>query len=330
MARRARRASPLLFASLTLAMAVAHGTPAAAQAYPSRPISLIVPFTPGSGIDIVARSLGQKLSDRWGQPVVVDNKPGASGGLGAELVSKAAPSGYTFMVTAAAMAVLPALSKHPPYDPARDFTAVAETTTGHLALTVNPKVLPVSTLKDFVALAKSKPGQINYSSPGPGTLQHLGTELLKQELGIDVTHIPYRGASGALTDLVAGQVDMAVLPVHTALPFTTAGQLRMLAVSTPERSPLAPDVPTFVELGYPHMVFELWYGVFGPPGLPAEIVGKWERELAVSLAEPDIKGPWSKQGLEPRFAPSKEFAALVKSEYARWREVGEKAHLTAD
>lgn len=301
-----------------------------AQSYPARPIALIVPFTPGSGIDIIARTLGQKLSERWGQPVVVDNKPGASGGLGAELVAKAPPNGYTVMVTAAAMAVLPALSKTPPYGPVRDFTAVAETTTGHLALTVNPKSLPVTSLKEFVAAAKARPGRLNYSSPGPGTLQHLGTELLKQKFGVDVIHIPYRGASGALTDLVAGQVDLAVLPVHTALPFTSTGQLRMLAVSTPERSPLAPDVPTFVELGYPHMVFELWYGVFGPPKLPPDVVATWERELAAVLAEPDIQGPWEKQGLQPHYAPSREFAPLVKREYARWREVGEKAGLTAD
>ena len=303
---------------------------AGAETYPTRPITIVVPFTPGSGIDIIARTLGQKISERWGQPVVIDNKPGASGGLGAELVSKSAPNGYTVMVTAAAFAVLPALSKKPPYDPVNDFTAIAETTTGHVALVVNAKALPVDSLKAFIAAAKAKPGQLNYSSPGPGTLQHLGTELMQQELGIMLTHIPYRGAAGALTDLVAGQVELAMLPVHTGLPFVHSGQLRMLAVATPERSPQAPDVPTFVELGYPRMTFELWYGMFGPAKLPAEIVDKWNGELKSVLTDRDIQAPLEKQGLQPRYSPQKDFAALVKSEYARWHAVGQKAHLSLD
>jgi len=301
-----------------------------AETYPTRPMTIVVPFTPGSGIDIIARTLGQKISERWGQPVVIDNKPGASGGLGAEIVSKSAPNGYTVMVTAAAFAVLPALSKKPPYDPVNDFTAIAGTTTAHVALVVNAKALPVASLKEFVAAAKARPGQLNYSSPGPGTLQHLSTELMQQELGVTLTHIPYRGAAGALTDLVAGQVELAVLPVHTALPFVHSGQLRMLAVSTPERSPQAPDVPTFVELGYPRMVVELWYGMFGPPKLPVDIVERWNSELRTVLTDKDIQAPLEKQGLQPRYSPAKDFAALVKNEYARWHAVGEKAHLSLD
>lgn len=310
---------------------VAMGSPAArAQTYPARPITLVVPFTPGSGIDIIARSLGQKITADWHEPIVIDNKPGASGGLGAKFVANAPPDGYTLMVTASAVAVFPALSRSKPYDPVRDFTPVARTTGASLALVVNPAKLPVTSLDGLIAAAKAKPGKLNYSSPGAGTLQHLGMELVKQELGLDIVHIPYHGAAGALTDLVAGHVDLAFLPVHTALPFTAAGKLRMLAVSTPTRSPLAPAVPTFVELGHPRLQFALWYGMFGPAKLPAAIVARWERELKSVLAEPDIESMWRKQGLSPDYAPADALETQVKDDFARWKAVGEKAGVSLD
>lgn len=303
---------------------------AQAQTYPTRPITLVVPFTPGSGIDIIGRSLGQKISERWGEPVVIDNKPGASGGLGAKIVSNATPDGYTLMITASAVAVFPALSRSKPYDPVRDFTPVARTTAASLVLVVNPASLPVASLDQLVAAAKSAPGKLNYSSPGAGTLQHLGTELVKQELGINIVHVPYHGAAGALTDLVAGHVDLAFLPVHTALPFATSGKLKMLAVSTARRSRLAPDVPTFVELGHPTLQFALWYGMFGPPKLPALVVEKWQHELPAVLALADLKETWLKQGLTPDYAPGSELARLIQQDYERWTEVGEKAGISLD
>ena len=316
-------------AFLILIAAFASGA-ARAETYPTRAITLVVPFTPGSGIDIIARSLGQKISQRWGEPVVIDNRPGASGGLGAKIVSNAAPDGYTLMVTASAVAVFPALSRKPAYDPVRDFTPVARTTAASLALVVNPTRLPVASLDRLIATAKSEPGKLNYSSPGAGTLQHLGMELVKQELGINVVHVPYHGAAGALTDLVAGHVDLAFLPVHTALPFATSGKLKMLAVSTPKRSPLAPGVPTFAELGHPKLQFALWYGMFGPPRLPPAVVDKWQRELTAVLALPDIKQSWLKQGLIPDYAPGTELEQQVKDDYARWKAVGEKAGVSLD
>lgn len=314
-----------------LAMLVAIGSPPAhAEDYPARPITLVVPFTPGSGIDIIARSLAQKIVADWREPVVIDNKPGASGGLGAKFVANAAPDGYTLMVTASAVAVFPALSRSKPYDPVRDFTPVARTTAASLALVVNPTTLPVSSIDGLIAAAKARPGKLNYSSPGAGTLQHLGMELVKQELGVDIVHIPYHGAAGALTDLVAGHVDLAFLPVHTALPFTAAGKLRMLAVSTPKRSPLAPQVPTFAELGHPKLQFALWYGAFGPPKLPPAIVAAWERELRSILARPDIAASWRSQGLTPDYAPAGELERQVKDDFARWKAVGEKAGVSLD
>ncbi|HTY69165.1 MAG TPA: tripartite tricarboxylate transporter substrate binding protein [Alphaproteobacteria bacterium] len=317
----------LVVASL---LAVWGAVAAHAQTYPARPITLVVPFTPGSGIDIIARSLGQKISADWGEPVVIDNKPGASGGLGAKFVSNAAPDGYTLMVTASAVAVYPALSRTAPYDPVRDFSPIARTTGASLALVANPASLPVTSLDGLIAAVKAQPGKFNYSSPGAGTLQHLGMELVKQELGLDIQHVPYHGAAGALTDLVAAHVDLAFLPVHTALPFTTAGKLRMLAVSTPRRSSLAPDVPSFAELGHPQLTFALWYGMFGPPKLPPAVVDKWDRELVTVLAQPDLKEMWLKQGLVPDYAPPRELEQQVKDDFARWQSVGRKAGVTLD
>jgi tripartite-type tricarboxylate transporter receptor subunit TctC len=317
----------LVVASL---LAVWGAVAAHAQTYPARPITLVVPFTPGSGIDIIARSLGQKISANWGEPVVIDNKPGASGGLGAKFVSNAAPDGYTLMVTASAVAVFPALSRSPSYDPVRDFTPIARTTGASLALVANPASLPVTSLDGLIAAVKAQPGKFNYSSPGAGTLQHLGMELVKQELGLDIQHVPYHGAAGALTDLVAAHVDLAFLPVHTALPFTTAGKLRMLAVSTPKRSSLAPDVPSFAELGHPQLTFALWYGMFGPPKLPADIVDKWDRELVKVLASSDLEDMWLKQGLVPDYAPPRELEQQVKDDFARWQSVGRKAGVSLD
>lgn len=319
---------PLLIAfSMFAALAPLAGR---AQSYPTRPVNLVVPFTPGTGIDIVARSLGQKISADWGQPIVIDNKPGASGGLGAKIVSNAPPDGYTLMITASAVAVYPALSRSKPYDPVRDFTPVAMTTGASLALVVNPISVPVTSLDQFIAAVKAKPGKLNYSSPGAGTLQHLSMELIKQELGLDIVHVAYHGAAGALTDLVAGHVDLAFLPTHTALPFTSAGKLRMLAVSTPKRSPLAPDVPTFAELGHPKLVFTLWYGMFGPPKLPVAVVEKWQKELVAVLAMPDIEQMWQRQGLIPDYAPGTELARHVKEDFTRWQAVGQKAGVTLD
>ena len=298
---------------------------ATAQTYPSRRITLIVPYTPGSGFDIVARTVGQKLAERWGQPVVVDNKPGASGSLGTEMVANAPPDGYTLLVSGAPHTVYPSLVKNLRFDPVANFTPIGVVATGSVALTVNPAVLPVNSVAELIAAAKAQPGKLNYSSPGMGTLQHLGMELFKQQLGLDVLHVPYRGASIALTDFLTGQVHFTYLPVNTALPQVQSGKLRMLAVASSKRSPMAPDVPSLSELGYPSLDFDLWFGFLAPANLPVAIVRRWEQELAAISAMPDVQDSFRKQGLTPVYMDSGKTAAMIKSEIARWRDVAQKA-----
>ena len=299
--------------------------PAAAQTYPSQRITLIVPYTPGSGFDIVARAVGQKLAERWGQPVVVDNKPGASGTLGTEIAANAAPDGYTLLVSGAPHTVYSSLLKILRFDPVANFTPIGVIATGSVALTVNPAVLPVNSVAELIAAAKAQPGKLNYSSPGIGTLQHLGMELFKQQLGLDVLHVPYRGASVALTDFLTGQVHFTYLPVNTALPQAQSGKLRMLAVASSKRSPMAPDLPSLHELGHPTLDFDLWFGFLGPAKLPDAIVRLWEQELRAISAMPDLRDSLERQGLTPVYMNSLETGAMIESEILRWRAVAEKA-----
>jgi tripartite-type tricarboxylate transporter receptor subunit TctC len=310
----------LLVASLWLG-----SPPASAQTYPARRITLVVPYTPGSGFDIVARTVGQKLSERWGQPVVVDNKPGASGTIGTEAVANAAPDGYTLLVSGGPHTVYPSLMKSLRFDPVTSFTPIGVTAAGVVALVVNPEALPVKSVAELIAAIKAKPGVYNFSSPGVGTLQHLGMELFTQQLGLDVQHVPYRGAATALTDLITGQVQFTYLPVNSALPQVQAGKLRMLAVASSKRTPLAPDVPSLSELGYPSLDFDLWFGFLGPANLPPAIVRKWDDELASINALADVKEALLKQGLAPMALDSAATAALIKRDIARWRGVVEKA-----
>jgi tripartite-type tricarboxylate transporter receptor subunit TctC len=257
--------------------------------------------------------------------VVVDNKPGASGTLGTEVVANAAADGYTLLVSGAPLTVYPSLVKSLRFNPATSFTPIGVVATSSVALTVNPAVLPVNSVAELIAAAKAQPGKLNYSSPGVGTLQQLGMELFKQQLGLDVLHVPYRGASGALTDFLTGQVHFTYLPVNTALPQAQSGKLRMLAVASSKRSPMAPDVPSLHELGYPSLDFDLWFGFLAPANLPGAIVELWERELTAISAMPDVQESLRKQGLTPTFIDSAKTAELVKTETARWREVAEKA-----
>jgi tripartite-type tricarboxylate transporter receptor subunit TctC len=228
-----RTASSSLAALGLLLVLLPSATPASAQTYPARRITLVVPYTPGSGFDVTARLAGQKLSEHWGQPVIVDNKPGASGTLGTEVVASAAPDGYTLLVSGGTHTVYSGLMKNLRFDPINDFTPLGVLAVSTVALVVNPEALPVNTVPELIAAVKAKPGFYNYSSPGVGTLQQLGMELFAQELGLKVQHIPYRGAAGALTDLINGQVQFTYLPVNSALPQVQAGKLRMLAKAYP-------------------------------------------------------------------------------------------------
>ncbi len=307
--------------------ALAVSMAAAAQPYPNRPITLVVPYTPATGIDIIARTVGPKLTERWGQPVVVENKPGASGNIGAAFVAKAPPDGYTMMVTVNTFAITPALFPSLPYDPVKDFTVVSGAATGNLALVANPST-GIKDLKDLVAVAKSR--QLSYSSPGNGTPQHLAMEVLKKRLGFNALHVPYKGAAQALTDLLGNQVQLAVLPVHTALPHAKAGKLNVIAVSGERRTVLAPDLPTFADLGLKDLGLDLYFWVAGPAGLPKEIAQKWTQELAAILALPDVRETFVRQGMVPNALAPDEQAAEIASDVDRWKKFIPEAGIRAD
>jgi len=298
-----------------------------AQPYPTRPITLVVPYTPGTGIDIIARVVGPKLAERWGQPVVVENKPGASGNIGAGYVAKAPADGYTLMVTLNTFAITPALYASLPYDPVKDFAVTGEVARGNLALVSNPS-LQVKNLRELAAAAKTQ--KLSYASPGNGTPQHLAMEVLKQRLGMDILHVPYKGSAQALTDLLGGQVQLMVLPVHTVLPQAKAGKLNLIAVSGEQRSPLAPDAPSFAELGVKNLDIDLYYWIAGPAGLPRDIVQKWNREARAILALPDVRDTLLKQGMVPVSGAPEEAERTIANDIARWKKFIAQTGIKAD
>jgi tripartite-type tricarboxylate transporter receptor subunit TctC len=316
-----------------LAMFAACGAPAMAQtaAYPSHQVTLVVPFSPSSGIDILARVIGPRLAQRWGEAVVVDNRAGASGNIGTDFVAKAAPNGYTLMVTVNTFAITPSLYKNIPYDVLTDFTPVSKIAVASYAFAVNPAVLPVKDLADFIATVKAKPGQFYYGSPGNGTPHHLAVELLKLHLGLNITHVPYKGLAGAMTDLLGGQVQMMFAPVHSSLPYARSGKLKILAVTGATRSPVAPDSPTFREQGINFMDdVDAWYAVLAPAKTPPEIVAKLNADLKAVLALPDAREALLAQGLVPVTSTPQELAALIKADVARWAKLVADARITAD
>jgi len=313
-----------------LAAAALMAGAAIAQPYPNRAITFVVPYTPGTGIDIVARTVGPRLSLRLGQPVLVDNKPGASGNIGADAVAKAAPNGYTVMVNVNTFAITPALYKNLPYDPVKDFATITKAARGNISLVVNPAVLPVKTLAELVARAKAEPGKLTYSSPGSGTPQHLAMEVLKQRLGMDIVHVPYKGAAGATTDLLGGQVQLSILPVHTALPHARTGKLNLLAVSGESRSVLAPDIPTFAELGQKNLDLDLYFWFAAPAGTPREVVMQLNKEIAAILALPEVRESMLKQGLIPESSGPDEIAGQIKNDIERWKKFIAETRITAD
>ena len=318
----------VLWALLSCAL-TAYGAPAFAQAYPARPVRIIVPFTPGTGIDILARTAGQKLSERWAHGVVIDNRPGASGNIGNDAVAKSAPDGYTLMVTANTFVIAPALSKALPFDPVRDFAPVTKMATGSMVLAVHP-ALPVATAAALIKLAKARPGEINYASPGSGTPQHMAAELFKLVAGVRMEHVPYKGSAGAVNDLIGGQVPVMFLPLHTALPFAQAGRLKLLAQSGARRSAVAPDCPTFDEAGTRGVNVEFWYGMLAPGATPNDIIAKLNAEVAAVLRLTDVRDGLRRQGLEPVTGTPEQFAQLIRSDLARWAGVVKDARIAAD
>jgi len=317
-------------ARILLAAFIFASVPASAQTYPAKPIRLIVPFAPATGIDVLARMIGEPLSKRLGQPVVVENKPGASGNLGSDLVAKSPPDGYTLMLTSNTFTMTPALYKSLPYDPMSDFSPIGLIGSGNLALVAHPS-LEASTVRDLIVLARKEPGKLRYASPGNGTPQHLAMEAFKQMAGIDLAHVPYKGTVEAVTDVMAGQVPLMIMPMATAVGLAIAGKVLILGVSGDKRSALAPIYPTFREAGAPqNFDFDVWYAVLAPARIPREIAGRLQREIEAVMAQPDVRDALTKQGLTPAFGNPDELAARIKTDIQRWRNVAATAKITAD
>ena len=291
-----------------------------AQAYPAKTVSIVVPYTPGTGADVIARLLQPKLAERLKVPVVVENKVGASGAIGTEFVAKAPADGYTLLFTATSHGTLPAMKRTLPYDAVKSFAPVALAATSAMSFVVGPQV-PAATMAEFVALAKKAPGTLYYSSPGAGSIQNLAMELVKIENGIDVVHVPYKGSAGAASDLVGGHVQATVAALQTMAPFVQTGRLRMLAVLSAERSPAFPDVPTMKELGHPALVVDTWYGIYAPAGTAPGIVAKLNSEINALLREADIREAFAKQGMTPVVDRPQRLGELVEQELARWSRV---------
>ena len=281
------------------------------------PIKLMVPFTPGTGIDIVARQLGPKLAQKLNRPVVVENRVGASGTIGTEAVVRSAPDGNTLLVSVNTLVMNRALSPNLPFDPLKDLTPVALTSWGELILVTHPKT-GWKTAKDLVQAAQAAPGRINYASPGVGTPHHMSMELLKNTAQVFITHIPYRGTAPAVTDLLGGQVDAMFLPIHVALAHVKSGRLVALAIGSERRHALMPDLPTVSQTGLGQVNVAMWFGVFGPRGLPPEMVATLNQEINQILASDDVRMAFSTQGMDPATGTPAEFARLVERDAEKW------------
>jgi tripartite-type tricarboxylate transporter receptor subunit TctC len=306
------------------------GVALAEDAYPSKPVRLIVPFTPGTGIDILARTLGQKLGDKWNQPVVVENRPGASGNIGTEAAARSAPDGYTLLMTANTIVLNRSLFKRALYDPIKDFAPIAPLAIGSLALTTHPS-LKAHSAKEFVALAKASPGKINYGSPGNGTPHHLAMELFKLRTGIDVTHVPYKGSGGAVQDLLSGQISVMFLPIHVALPYIESKRLNLLTAGGTHRAAVTPDVPSLAEaVGVGDIDVDIWYALYAPAATPRAIIDRLNRDINALLQAPDIRDALVKQGLTPTGGTSARLAELTKSDLERWAKVVREARIEPD
>ena len=302
---------------------------AAAQDFPARAVHVIVPYTPGTGADILARSLGIKLTERWKAAVVVENRPGATGNIGADLVAKSAPDGYTLLLAATSFATNPALTPALPFDPVKSFAPVALVATSNLAVVINP-ALPAKTLPEFLELARSQPGKLYYGSPGNGGVQHLAMELLKLETGVNMVHVPYKGLGGAMSDVIAGHVQAMISALQSAAPHVQSGKLRMLVVMSPRRAPAFPEVPTLQELGLRELDVETWYALFAPAATPPAVVAKINADFNSLLADPAVKAFLEKQGMSTAGGTPAELAALLRRELARWSRVVAAAGIKAD
>ncbi len=296
-------------------------TDAAAQQYPSKPIRFIIGFTPGGTTDILARVVGQKMTEALGVQVIIDNRPGAAGNIGAELAARSVPDGYTvFMGHIGTLAVNPWLYAKLPYDPIRDFAPITLVAMVPSMLVVNPKV-PANSVKELIALAKSRPGFLKYGSTGSGGTPYLAVEYFKLMAGLNIVEIPYKGAAPLTTDLIGGDIALTITGIPALLPHVKSGRLRALAVSSAKRSPAVPDLPTIAEAGLPGYEATAWYGVLAPAGTPREILAKLNAAIVAGIKQPDVAERLAGEGAEFVGNMPEEFAAFIKTELARWGEV---------
>jgi len=313
-----RRAALSLAA--TLAILAPHAA-RAADAYPAKPVRFVVAFPPGGGTDIIARAIAQKLAERIAQQVVVDNRPGAGGNIGTDIVAKSAPDGYTMLMgSAGPLAINASLFGKMPFDPIKDLAPVTLAASTPNVLVVHPS-LKAATVKELIALAKARPGEINFASSGHGTPAHLAGELFNSMAGVKMVHVPYKGAAPALADLLGGQVQLMFSTMPPALPHVKDGKLRALAVTSAKRSPAAPDLPTLDEIALPGFEANTWHGVVVPAGTPATIVARLNREIVAILHLPDVVERFSSQGAEALGSTPEEFAAYIRSETLKWAKV---------
>jgi tripartite-type tricarboxylate transporter receptor subunit TctC len=318
------------FVAALLTLGAAWSQAASTEAYPTKPVRVLAPFPAGSGVDVVARMIGTPLGQNVGQPVVVDNRPGAAGRIACELAARASPDGYTLLLgNASTLAMLPSLDKRVAFDPVKSFAPIALVSSSANVLVVHPSV-GVSSVPALIALAKAKPGSLNYGSAGSGNSTHLATELFKLSAGVDLMHVPYKGTPPMITDLLAGQIQLSFTSILSALPHIQQGRLRALGVTSSKRAVALPDVPTISEAGLKGYEMVVWQGLLAPANTPGAIVTRINREVVKILDMPDTRARLAAQGLEPVGGTPEQFATYIASEVAKWSKVIRHAGITAD
>jgi tripartite-type tricarboxylate transporter receptor subunit TctC len=312
-----------VFVSIALALSVINA-PATAQKYPTKPVRLISPFAPGGGTDVLGRVIAQRAAESFGQPVVVDNRAGAGGAIGAETTARAEPDGYTLIIVSATYAAASAY-RPPPYDPVEDIQAISLIGTTALLLTLHPSV-PANSVQELIAYAKANPGKLNFGTVGAGSNVHLAMELFKLMTQTQFVDVPYKGGAPAMTAIVAGEIQVTAMSVVPSLPHVKSGRVRALAVTTAKRSPYLPDIPAVSET-VPGYEASHWYGMWGPKRLPRAIVMQWNTEVAKALSTDEAKARMRAEGLEPGGGPPEQFQQVIKSDVEKWRRVIKQAHI---
>ena len=305
------------------------GNRASAEPYPAKPIHFVAPYPPGSVTDLLARIVAKKLSEKWRQPVIVENRGGGGSVIGTDIVAKAPPDGYSILMVAPDLAINESLRGKLPYDAEKSFAPVSLLVSAPMVLAVN-SALAVKNVKELIAYAKAHPGQLSYASGGNGTVAHLGMELFKHMAGVDIVHIPYKGTAAVVQSLLTGEVQVAFAQMATVRPQIASGKLRVLAVATASRAQAMPDVPTVAEAGVPGFKADVWFGVVAPAGTPADIIAKLNQELVAIMHLPDVDEQLRRQGIEPMTSTPEEFAAFLRAEIRKWGELVRKTGAHVD